>query len=75
MTAAVLMCQPDFFGIEYEINPWMHVAVKVDHALAAEQWGALYQTYVDLGVRSRAGSARLGFARHGLHRKCCGALG
>jgi N-dimethylarginine dimethylaminohydrolase len=44
------MCRPDHFGIEYEINPWMHVAVKVDHALATAQWDALYRTYVDLGV-------------------------
>jgi N-dimethylarginine dimethylaminohydrolase len=47
---AVLMCRPDHFGIEYEINPWMHVAVKVDHELAAAQWDALYRTYLDLGV-------------------------
>ena len=51
MTQSVLMCRPDHFGIEYEINPWMHVAVEVDHALAAAQWQALYQAYVDLGVR------------------------
>ena len=50
MTATVLMCRPDHFGIEYEINPWMHVAVKVDHELATAQWDALYRTYVDLGV-------------------------
>jgi N-dimethylarginine dimethylaminohydrolase len=50
MTQSVLMCRPDHFGIEYEINPWMHVAVEVDHALAAAQWQALYQAYVDLGV-------------------------
>jgi N-dimethylarginine dimethylaminohydrolase len=50
MTASVLMCKPDHFGIEYEINPWMHVAVKVDHALAAAQWDALYRAYIDLGV-------------------------
>ena len=43
MTQSVLMCRPDHFGIEYEINPWMHVAVEVDHALAAAQWQALYQ--------------------------------
>jgi N-dimethylarginine dimethylaminohydrolase len=51
MTASVLMCRPDHFGIEYEINPWMHVAVQVDHALAASQWDALYRTYLDLGVQ------------------------
>ena len=44
------MCRPDHFGIEYEINPWMHVAVKVDHELATAQWDALYRTYVELGV-------------------------
>ena len=21
----ILMCPPDYYGIEYEINPWMHV--------------------------------------------------
>jgi len=47
---AILMCRPEFFGIEYEINPWMHVAVSVDHRRAADQWDALYRTYADLGV-------------------------
>jgi len=50
MTVSVLMCRPDHFGIEYEINPWMHVAVEVDHQLATAQWDALYRTYTDLGV-------------------------
>jgi arginine dihydrolase len=47
---AILMCRPDFFGVEYEINPWMHVSVKVDHDLAATQWDSLYATYQRLGV-------------------------
>jgi len=51
MTVSVLMCRPDHFGIEYEINPWMHVAVAVDHVRAEAQWEALHRTYVDLGVR------------------------
>jgi len=51
MTAmAILMCKPEFFGIEYEINPWMHVAVKVDHALAEEQWATLHATYLEQGL-------------------------
>ena len=50
MTGAVLMCRPDHYGIEYEINPWMHVAVQVDHALAQAQWEALHRTYLDLGL-------------------------
>jgi N-dimethylarginine dimethylaminohydrolase len=50
MTGAVLMCRPDHFGIEYEINPWMHVAIQVDHGLAQAQWDALHRAYTDLGV-------------------------
>jgi N-dimethylarginine dimethylaminohydrolase len=50
MTDAVLMCRPDHYGIEYEINPWMHVAVQVDHALAQAQWEALHRAYLDLGL-------------------------
>ena len=47
---AILMCRPDFFGIEYEINPWMHVSVSVDRDLAAAQWEALVSTYGRLGA-------------------------
>jgi N-dimethylarginine dimethylaminohydrolase len=35
------MCPPDFYGIEYEINPWMSRSRPSDRALAAEQWAAL----------------------------------
>ncbi|HEX6537853.1 MAG TPA: arginine deiminase-related protein [Candidatus Dormibacteraeota bacterium] len=56
----ILMCRPEYFGVEYEINPWMHVAVSVDHALAATQWETLCTTYGNLGaevelVRPRPG--------------------
>jgi len=47
---AILMCRPDYFGIEYEINPWMHVEVSVDHVLARSQWEALYNTYAAMGL-------------------------
>lgn len=46
---AILMCRPDHYGVEYEINPWMHVDVQVDRALAVEQWEALQRTYIELG--------------------------
>jgi N-dimethylarginine dimethylaminohydrolase len=46
---AILMCRPEHFGIEYEINPWMHVAVSVDHARAVSEWEALHAAYVDAG--------------------------
>jgi N-dimethylarginine dimethylaminohydrolase len=47
----ILMCRPEYFGIEYEINPWMHVAVSVDHERALQQWDALNRTYEQLGVQ------------------------
>lgn len=37
----ILMCPPDFFGIEYEINPWMSRQRQADHALAVRQWNDL----------------------------------
>jgi N-dimethylarginine dimethylaminohydrolase len=46
----LLMCQPDFFGIEYEINPWMNVNTHVDHEKAMHQWNKLYQTIQQCGA-------------------------
>jgi N-dimethylarginine dimethylaminohydrolase len=36
-----LMCPPQHFGVLYEINPWMHREVEVDHEQAVEQWERL----------------------------------
>jgi N-dimethylarginine dimethylaminohydrolase len=47
----ILMCPPEYFGVEYEINPWMHVDVDVDRALARLQWQGLYDTYTELGEK------------------------
>jgi N-dimethylarginine dimethylaminohydrolase len=44
------MCPPDFYGIEYEINPWMNRLVPSDTALAREQWRGLYELLRSLGV-------------------------
>lgn len=35
------MCSPDYFGIEYEINPWMSRSRPSDLALAVQQWRGL----------------------------------
>lgn len=47
----LLVCPPEYFGIEYEINPWMRLSNRVNHARAVSQWqtlmGILEQ---DLGV-------------------------
>lgn len=36
-----LMCPPKFFGVLYEINPWMHTSVSADPDEAREQWDGL----------------------------------
>lgn len=36
--SAVLMCPPTYFGVDYEINPWMSTAQCVDVQLAHVQW-------------------------------------
>ena len=46
----VLMCPADYFGIEYEINPWMNVQKGSDPDRAAAQWRALYDALGDLGA-------------------------
>jgi N-dimethylarginine dimethylaminohydrolase len=47
---AILMCRPDYFGVEYEINPWMHVQNAVDYDKAQEQWDALFDAYRELDL-------------------------
>lgn len=43
MTArSLLMCAPDYYGIEYEINPWMDVRRPADANRARGQWQALH---------------------------------
>ena len=45
-----LMCEPDFFSVEYEINPWMHVENRVEKKLAQKQWQTLYDICISLGA-------------------------
>ena len=47
----LLVCPPDFFGIEYEINPWMRLSNRVDHEQAVKQWHGLMRVFEhDAGV-------------------------
>lgn len=46
----ILMCPPVYYGIEYEINPWMNRAQSSNRALAIEQWTALRQMLEDAGA-------------------------
>jgi len=45
MKKNILMCAPTYFGIEYEINSWMHTENDVNHAIAQKQWEDLYDIY------------------------------
>jgi N-dimethylarginine dimethylaminohydrolase len=44
-----LMCPPEHFAVEYEINPWMDPSVPVDVELAVKQWTRLRETLLGLG--------------------------
>ena len=46
---AILMCPPDHYGVEYEINPWMKIENQVDRPTAQQQWQELFLTYRRLG--------------------------
>jgi N-dimethylarginine dimethylaminohydrolase len=46
----ILMCPPDHYGIEYEINPWMSRARGSSPEGAQKQWHALACILRELGV-------------------------
>ncbi len=43
------MCRPEYYTVEYAINPWMDTSQPVDTAKALEQWENLKATYESLG--------------------------
>src|SRR6266702_501594 len=47
----LLLCPPDYYGIEYEINPWMSRARGAEAALAQEQWNGLHATLSKLDCK------------------------
>jgi N-dimethylarginine dimethylaminohydrolase len=69
-TRHYVMTPPQFFAVEYAINPWMDLATPVDQRAAASQWESLYQTYLQLGhtvdlVRPQAGLPDMVYAANG----------
>jgi len=46
----LLVCPPTHFDVLYEINPWMKADVRVDPALALEQWTTLVATLRSAGA-------------------------
>lgn len=47
------MCPPDYYGIEYEINPWMSRSRQSDPAESRGQWHDLHAVIESLGVDVR----------------------
>ena len=47
----LLLCPPEHYGIEYEINPWMNRQQNADPERAAVQWRGLRQKLESLGCR------------------------
>ena len=54
---SILMCRPEYFTVNYRINPWMHPEQPTDTSLAVSQWEVLYQTYLDLGFDVQIGGS------------------
>src|SRR5687768_17304741 len=52
MSRRILMCPPQHYGIEYEINPWMSRSRQADQPLALQQWTALRDVLLELGVET-----------------------
>ena len=47
----LLLCPPDYYGIEYEINPWMRQTQNAEPELARAQWKSLHDTLQLLGCQ------------------------
>ncbi len=47
----LLLCPPDHYGIEYEINPWMSRARGADVAETQKQWNGLHATLSKLDCK------------------------
>ncbi len=47
----ILMCPPQYFGIEYSINDWMNTTILSQYDLAQSQWNSLYSKIIELGAK------------------------
>ena len=47
----LLLCPPDYYGIEYEINPWMRRTQNAQPDLARAQWKSLQAALQSLGCQ------------------------
>jgi N-dimethylarginine dimethylaminohydrolase len=54
------MCPPEYFVVEYAINPWMDTSTEVDTELAVKQWDGLRETLLRLGHEVHVLSPEIG---------------
>src|SRR6185295_3752892 len=47
----LLLCPPDHYGIEYEINPWMSRARGAEAEVAQQQWKGLHDKLISLDCK------------------------
>jgi len=50
-TPRILMCQSDYYGIHYVINPWMDMAQQSNLATAQDQWRQLHEKLIAAGAQ------------------------
>ena len=70
VTPHILMCPPDHYGIEYEINPWMSRSRQADRELAQQQWSRSDAMLERVGAQISLLEPVAGLARSGLHGQC-----
>jgi len=44
------MCPPKYYGVDYEINPWMHLESPPDFEKAQKQWNSLHDILLSWGL-------------------------
>ena len=59
-TPTILMCPPDYYGIEYEINPWMSRGRASDTDVARTQWSRLRTVLESAGATIKELEPRAG---------------
>ncbi len=47
----ITMCPPKYFGVDYEINPWMHTSCQPDLDLAKIQWKGIRDTFSKIKIQ------------------------
>jgi N-dimethylarginine dimethylaminohydrolase len=65
----VLMSSPEYFKVEYSINPWMVEGVNVDLDLAKQQWDNLKLTIEKAGAMVEVVPPNENYPRPSLHCK------